>query len=160
MKKFAIAAMTAVMAFSFTACGSTNDTAATAATEAATVAATVAEEAAEAATEAATELTGPQDATYTIYNVTGETVTSVTITDQADNTVVASAENLDADASTELSITVDAAEIESKQYTLAIETESGYQGAFETLHFETVPISLIAADAMTGATQIAFSIPQ
>ncbi len=51
--------------------------------------------------------------------------------------------------------------------TLAFKTESGYEAAFATLHFENVPISLLpapvvedgeAADAMTGATQIAFTM--
>ena len=44
--------------------------------------------------------------------------------------------------------------------TLSFKTESGREGAFETLHFETVPISLLAADAMTGATVISFKAPE
>ncbi len=38
-------------------------------------------------------------------------------------------------------------------------TESGYEGHFKTLHFETVPITLLAADALTGPTQISFFAP-
>ena len=48
--------------------------------------------------------------------------------------------------------------------TLSFTTESGYEAAFETLHFETVPISLLPAktdtDATTGATPISFSAPE
>ncbi len=45
-------------------------------------------------------------------------------------------------------------------YTLEFTTESGYTGSFDTLHFEVAPISLLAEDALTGATQISFSAPK
>ena len=44
--------------------------------------------------------------------------------------------------------------------TLSFKTESGYEGVFGTLHFEDVPISLMAADAASGATPIAFRAPE
>lgn len=160
-----------VLALSIAACGgnaaSSASTAAAAGTEAsaesaasAMAAETMASaETAESAADAAStvELTGPQDAVYTIINATGEKVVSVMITDNADSTNVVKAENLDADATVELKKTVDAAEIANQEYTLSFETESGYKGEFTTLHFETVPIQLLAADAMTGATPISFS---
>ena len=43
--------------------------------------------------------------------------------------------------------------------TLSFKTESGYEAALTTLHFETVPVSLLAADALTGATPISFKAP-
>ena len=43
--------------------------------------------------------------------------------------------------------------------TLSFKTESGYEGAFGTLHFETVPISLVVVDAASGATSISFKAP-
>ena len=44
--------------------------------------------------------------------------------------------------------------------TLTFETESGYQGVFPTLSIETVPISLLAEDTVSGATAISFSAPE
>ncbi len=40
--------------------------------------------------------------------------------------------------------------------TFAFTTESGYEGSFATLSVETAPITMLSADAMTGATQISF----
>ena len=37
--------------------------------------------------------------------------------------------------------------------------KSGYEGSFATLNIETSPITMLSADAMTGATQISFSVP-
>ncbi len=62
--------------------------------------------------------------------------------------------------SIEYAYTVDAADIEDVQNTVEFTTKSGYTGKFTTLHFETVPISLIAEDAVSGATEIAFGLPQ
>ena len=46
---------------------------------------------------------------------------------------------------------------DSYELTLKFVTESGYEGSFGTLHFETVGINLLAVDALTGPTQISFS---
>ena len=43
--------------------------------------------------------------------------------------------------------------------TIAFKTESGYEARFETLHIETAPITLLAQDALTGATPISFMAP-
>jgi len=104
-----------------------------------------------------------QEGVYTIYNVTGEKVTSVTITDNitketSDNYV--GEEGLAADGVLNLTLTLPAGADSEHRFTLAFVTESGYEGKFETLSLETVPISLLAADAMTGATQIAFKVPE
>ena len=102
--------------------------------------------------------------TYTVYNVTGEKVTELYLIDAltgetGDNLV--GEEGLADGASIDLSKTVkaDATDREHFVLNLTFKTESGYEGSFPTLHFETVPISLLAADALTGPTQISFSAP-
>ncbi len=102
-------------------------------------------------------------ATYTVYNVTGEKITEITL---ANNKTGEAAENLVPDgladgASVELTKTVkaDATDKEHYELTLAFKTESGYEGAFTTLHYETVPISLIKVDAESGATTLSFTAP-
>nr|MCR4883551.1 cytochrome C [Clostridiales bacterium] len=43
--------------------------------------------------------------------------------------------------------------------TLTFVTESGYTGTFATLLIAVAPITLLAPDAMTGATAISFFAP-
>ena len=45
-------------------------------------------------------------------------------------------------------------------YTIEFVAADGNTYTFDTLHFETVPVSLLSADAAAGATPIAFSEPQ
>ena len=45
-------------------------------------------------------------------------------------------------------------------YVLEFNTEDGSTQIFETLHYETTPISLKSVDAAAGATAIAFEAPQ
>lgn len=45
-------------------------------------------------------------------------------------------------------------------YVLEFTTEDGSTQSFETLHYETTPISLKSVDAAAGATPIAFEAPQ
>ncbi|MDD5848369.1 MAG: cytochrome C [Firmicutes bacterium] len=173
MKKKALVIGTAlVMALQVAACGSSSSSTAsstTAATEAATTAATeaaAADASTEATTEAAAEATTEEaiatTGSYTIYNETGEKVTELTVTR---NDATEDAENYAGDAGLAdgESVTVD------KDYpdatadttlTLTFTTESGYTASFTTLGLEEAPITLLAADAMTGATPINFSIPQ
>lgn len=94
---------------------------------------------------------------YTVYNVTGEKVTELYVTDNAtgEKSENYAGEGLEDGANVEIKGTKKADYV----ITLSFKTESGYEGAFETLHFETVPISLLAADAMTGATAISFFAP-
>ena len=44
--------------------------------------------------------------------------------------------------------------------TVSFKTESGYEATFPTLHIEEAPVTLLAADAMTGATPISFFAPK
>ena len=104
---------------------------------------------------------------YVIYNVTGETVTELYLTD---NNTGEQSENF---AGEEGLADLGIVEIGGENYdgyavTLSFKTESGYEAAFETLHFENVPISLLPAptedaeaeaDAVSGATPISFSVP-
>lgn len=108
--------------------------------------------------------------TYTIFNETGEKVTELYVTDnvtgeKSEN--YAGAEGLAKGAITEIKGT----NKEGYVITLSFKTESGYEAAFETLHFETVPITLFSkqtvednkaaagADATSGATAISFFAP-
>ncbi len=45
-------------------------------------------------------------------------------------------------------------------YVLEFTTEDGSTQSFETLHYETAPISLKNVDAAAGATPIAFAAPE
>lgn len=45
-------------------------------------------------------------------------------------------------------------------YVLEFTTEDGSTQSFETLHYETTPISLKSVDAAAGATPIAFAAPE
>ena len=45
-------------------------------------------------------------------------------------------------------------------YVLEFTTEDGSTQRFETLHYETTPISLKSVDAAAGATPIAFAAPE
>ncbi len=145
MKKLAFLTAAAIL---LAGCGSSTDTS------------SVKEETATEET-AATEETKEEVQTvgyYTIYNETGEKVTELYLyaadsSDKGENLVgerglgTAHATGLSYDAGDKASET-----------TLCLEftTENGYNAKFETLHIETAPITLIAEDAMTGATPIAF----
>ena len=96
---------------------------------------------------------------YTIYNATGEGVTDLYLyptgsADKGENYAAGGHGFGDAHAKV---LTYDASADPSISLTLEFTTNSGYTGKFETLHIETAPISLIAQDAVTGATQISFA---
>ena len=56
--------------------------------------------------------------------------------------------------------TVSAGEIEAGySMTVSFKTEGGYEAQFATLHIEEAPVTLLAQDAMTGATAISFFAP-
>lgn len=112
------------------------------------------EPAKEEKTEETAETSEKAVGTYTIYNKTGETVTELYLyvvgsADKGDNIVP---DGLNADDSCGISIEEAADAVLVLEFT----TESGYTAKFETLHIEEAPISLLAQDAMTGATPIAF----
>lgn len=95
---------------------------------------------------------------YTFYNLTGEVVTSVSLTDNEDGAQISLAPT-NGLAPYE-SITCDYVIPEERKgttLTLRFETASGKVGSFATLKIEEVPISLLDIDSVSGATPIAFS---
>ena len=111
-----------------------------------------------AAAKAAKAPTG----TYTFYNKTGETVTELYLIDNltGEKGVNYAANGFAADACWVITRTITAEEKEAGySMTVFFKTESGYEGHFDTLHIEVAPITLLAADAMTGATMISFFAP-
>ena len=102
-----------------------------------------------------------QIGTYTIYNKTGETVTEVKIIDNetgVDNVFPADGiGSLENDGMISMTYEIPKGEDGNHRLTLSFKTESGREETFGTLSIEEVNIDLLAADAMTGATPIAFS---
>ena len=115
-------------------------------------------------------LADEETCTYTIFNETGEKITELYVTDnltgeKSEN--YAGEEGLSKDAVKEISGT----NKEGYEITLSFKTESGYEAAFKTLHFETVPITLFSKqtvednlasagpDATSGATPLSFFAP-
>ena len=99
-------------------------------------------------------------AVYTLKNLTGEKVTEVTLTENHTGEVLpVEFEAMEPDGTLPLTVVwpADKTGKDSYELTLKFVTESGYEGSFGTLHFETVGINLLAVDALTGPTQISFS---
>lgn len=123
--------------------------------ETASVAPEKEEEKAEDANEEPAVETAP--AKYTLYNQTGENLTDVYLYENGSSD---KGENL-ADRFHGASATIDLGELPTdKVFTLEYKTEGGREGKFDTLHVEEAPIQLLAEDAKTGATDIAFSVPE
>ena len=101
---------------------------------------------------------------YTIFNKTGELVTEVKLTDNVTgetNDFFAEEDfNFSSDGIVVLYFDVPEAEADQHTLTLSYKTESGREEAFTTLKIEEATIELLAADAMTGATPIAFTMPK
>ena len=111
-----------------------------------------------AAAKAALNQTG----TYTIYNKTGETVTELYLIDNltGEKGVNYAVNGFAADAAMTITRTITPEQKEAGySMTLCFKTEGGYEGQFATLHIEVAPITLLSADAMTGATMITFFAP-
>ena len=98
-------------------------------------------------------------AANTLYNKTGETVKEVSITINATGEKFVMATDVPADAVKVIVFSMDGALEGHNALTFAFTTESGYEGSFATLSIETAPITMLSADAMTGATQISFFAP-
>ena len=99
-----------------------------------------------------------EECTYTVVNKTGEKVVELYLIDNATEEKsenYAGEEGLAADGTVEIK----GKNAEGYEKTLYFKTESGTEGTFKTLHFETVQIDLIAVDAESGATPIQFSMP-
>ena len=112
-------------------------------------------------TEEAVDEAAVQIGTYNILNQTGETVVFLSITDNVTGDSLSvtypEAEGLENEGSCVLTFAIDANEDGHGRLTFAFKTASGYEGSFATLSIEEAGITLLAADAMTGPTQIAFT---
>ena len=161
LKNVAIVATALALAVGMTACGSSSSS--TAASTASSVASSAAASSEAASSEAASSEAEAATAEYTVYNTTGENVTELYLyeagsEDKGDNLAgengLADGENVvitrDEDADKQADMT----------YVLEFTTEDGQTQSFETLHYETTPISLNSVDAAAGATPIAFEAPQ
>lgn len=110
---------------------------------------------------AARNAAGIQTGHYTVYNRTGETVTELYI---AHNETGDKGENLAgeglADGSVALILkSIPASADAHHALTFTYVTESGRIGEFTSLSIEDVPLTLLSADAMTGATPFTFFAP-
>lgn len=152
MKKGLLLGLAAVMSFSLVACGGNkgNDNKPT------DVTTSMSAEASESA-EASGEIQGEETATYVLVNKTGEKIVELYHFENGQD----KGENLageglaDGEQVTSM-VNYDAAKTKDYVSTLQFKTESGYEGVFDTLHFENVTIDLLAEDAKTGPTPISF----
>ena len=141
LKNVAIAATALALAVGMTACGSSSSTAASS-----SVASSAAASSEAASSEAASsEAAEPTTAEYTVYNTTGSKVTDLYLYEVGAED---KGDNVEADKQADVT------------YVLEFTTEDGQTQAFETLHYETTPISLKSVDAAAGATPIAFAAPE
>ena len=105
-----------------------------------------------------------KEGSYDIINKTGENVVEVKITQNAtgDSMVFPSdgVGTLEPDGTLHLTFNIPESDEGEHALTLSFKTESGREESFGTLSIEDVTIELLAADAMTGATPVAFSAPQ
>ena len=124
------------------------------------------EEAAETA-EAAAEEPAPEEITriYRIFNATGENVVEIRLDNNVTNEDAGNkikAPLADGEM-VELTRVAMSNEVDKEfiEQTLSFKTESGYEGAFKTLHFEKADtdIYLIKVDAESGATTVAWFPP-
>lgn len=100
---------------------------------------------------------------YTLYNMTGETVTEVTLTINETGATTVVATDMAAEASVDVVFSMDAELNGHGALTLAYTTESGRSEAFVKLSIETAPIQLLSQegiDAMSNATVIKFAKPE
>ena len=156
LKNVAIVAAALALAVGMTACGSSSSTAASS-----SVASSAASSEA-ASSEAASEAAEPTTAEYTVYNTTGSTVTDLYLyevgaEDKGDNLA---GEGLADGDSVVITRDVEADKQADVTYVLEFTTEDGQTQAFETLHYETTPLSLKSVDAAADATPIAFAAPE
>ena len=153
LKNAAIVAAALALAVGMTACGSSASS---------TAASSVASSAA-ASSEAASSEAEAVSAEYTVYNTTGSTVTELYLYDagseeKGDN--LAGENGLADGESVVITRDEDADKQSDVNYVLEFTTEDGETQSFETLHYETTPISLKRVDAAAGATPIAFAAPE
>ena len=135
LKNIAIIAAALALAVGMTACGSSASS---------TAASSVASSAA-ASSEAASSEAEAVSAEYTVYNTTGSTVTELYLYDagseeKGDN--LAGENGLADGESVVITRDEDADKQSDVNYVLEFTTEDGETQSFETLHYETTPISL------------------
>ena len=162
LNKLSVAALALTVALALTACGGSSSTAASSVASSAAASSEAASSEA-ASSEAASSEAEAQDAEYTVYNTTDSTVTELYLYEAGSED---KGENLAGEnglANGE-SVVVTRSEPADKQgdmtYVLEFTTEDGATQSFETLHYETTPISLKSVDAAAGATPIAFAAPE
>jgi hypothetical protein len=156
LNKICAASAVLALAVALTACGGSASTAAssTASSEAAS---SVAASSEAASSEAA------ESAEYTVYNTTGSTVSELYLYEAGSED---KGENLAGEAgladgeNVVITRDVEADKQDDMTYVLEFTTEDGSTQSFETLHYETTPISLKSVDAAAGATPIAFAAPE
>ena len=156
LKNAAVVAAALALAVGMTACGSSSSSTAASST-ASSVASSVA-----ASSEAASSEAAVEPAEYTVYNTTGSKVTDLYLyevgaEDKGDNLA---GDGLADGDSVVITRDVEADKQADVTYVLEFTTEDGQTQAFETLHYETTPISLKSVDAAAGATPIAFAAPE
>ena len=164
LKNAAIVAAALALAVGMTACGSSASSTAASSSVASSVASSAAASSEAASSDAASsEAAEPTTAEYTVYNTTGSTVTELYLYDagseeKGDN--LASENGLADGESVVITRDEDADKQSDVTYILEFTTEDGQTQSFETLHYETTPISLKNVDAAAGATPIAFAAPE
>ena len=161
LNKICVASATLALAVGLTACGGSSSTAASS-TASSAAASSVAASSAAASSEAVSS-EAAESAEYTVYNTTGSTVTELYLYDAGSED---KGENLAGDAgladgeSVVITRDVEADKQSDVNYVLEFTTEDGSTQSFDTLHYETTPISLKSVDAAAGATPIAFAAPE
>ncbi len=103
-----------------------------------------------------------QTGRYTIYNKTGEIVTELYLSygPEGDNGGNWTDIGINPDDVVYITRRIPGDADGHHALTLTYVTESGRTGEFTTLSIEDAPITLLAPDAMTGATPISFSAPK
>lgn len=156
LNKICAASAVLALAVALTACGGSASTAASS-TASSAAASSVAASSEAASSEAA------ESAEYTVYNTTGSTVSELYLYEAGSED---KGENLAGEAgladgeNVVITRDVETDKQDDMTYVLEFTTEDGSTQSFETLHYETTPISLKSVDAAAGATPIAFAAPE
>ncbi len=162
LNKICVASAALALVVGLTACGGSSSTAASSTAASSEAASSVAASSEAASSEAASS-EAAQSAEYTVYNTTGSTVTELYLYDAgsedkgenlAGESGLADGENV------VITRDVEADKQGDVNYVLEFTTEDGTTQSFDTLHYETTPISLKSVDAAAGATPIAFAAPE
>lgn len=151
LNKICAASAVLALAVALTACGGSASTAASSTASSA------------AASSVAASSEAAESAEYTVYNTTGSTVSELYLYEAGSED---KGENLAGEAgladgeNVVITRDVEADKQDDMTYVLEFTTEDGSTQSFETLHYETTPISLKSVDAAAGATPIAFAAPE